>query len=124
MMVKIKKVGMSPRMVTISAFHNYYENSGWEIDSDSKIGEVNSSPEEFKNTDAELDKDIAEQPEDEVSDDEWDEAIDEEVEDDEIEKPLSEMNHKELVEKAISVGIKSDNMNNKQLREAIRKASK
>lgn len=116
MMVKIYKIGNNPKTVSLQAFHNYYENFGWELD-DSSIKKVQQSIDVKKIED----KHEVEEIEQETSDEEWDEAI---MDDEEIEKPLTEMNHDELVDKAKSYGIDTVGMNNKQLRDAIKKANR
>lgn len=115
MMVRITKNG-KVKSVSKTAFHNYYENSGWVIDGyDSKSGgeiphkeSVNPEPE----------NDTVEEVEEVIDEDEWDDAM----LDDEVEKPLSEMTRNELIEKASSMGINTNNMKTNQIREAIKKA--
>lgn len=97
-MVRIGKGEMEKR-VSLSSFHNYYENAGWLI-LDHVVG---SSFEQVDESD-------------EISDSEWDEAIDEEPE-----KPLSEMNREELTAKAESLGIDISGLTkNAQIREKIK----
>lgn len=104
-MVRIKK-GSQERVVARGAYKNYYEGMGWVI-----IGEPP------KATNHETSKDAA----DDVSDEEWDDALAEE--DEEPSKPLSEMNRAELEAMAERLGVSLAGLsNNKQIREAIRAA--
>lgn len=95
-MITIRK-GKMTKEVPASAFANYYQNSGWVADDEpvkKKVVENISEP-------------------DEVSDEDWDSVM-------EDEKPVSEMNREELIAKAKSLGISVGNMNNRQLKDAIR----
>lgn len=91
--VKISKNGME-KEVSVSAFENFFKNSGWEIAGDKKPATSQSKKEEKV-------KEVVEEPVENNSDDEWDEVL----EDEEIEKPLSEMSKKELAEYAENNGI-------------------
>lgn len=95
--------------VSVSAFENFFKNSGWEIAGDKKPATSQSKKEEVK----------VEEPveEDNNSEDEWAEAMEE---DEDIEKPLSEMNKKELMEYAEKNGISLAGLNTvAQYRQAI-----
>lgn len=105
-MVVIKK-GKLRKTVALSSFHNYYENSGWELTGESVVN--NNVKEEFDDLPESVE-------EEEISDSEWDDVMEEEVE-----KPLSEMNRSELESKAASLGIDISGLTkNAQIREKIK----
>lgn len=105
--VKISKNGME-KEVSVSAFENFFKNSGWEIAGDKKPATSQSKKEEKK--------EVVEEPVENNSDDEWDEVL----EDEEIEKPISEMNKKELLDYAEKNGISLAGLNTvNQFRQAI-----
>lgn len=105
--VKISKNGME-KEVSVSAFENFFKNSGWEIAGDKKPATSQSKKEE--------EKEVVEEPVENNSDDEWDEVL----EDEEIEKPISEMNKKELLDYAEKNGISLAGLNTvNQFRQAI-----
>ena len=107
--VKISKNGME-KEVSVSAFENFFKNSGWEIAGGKKPATSQSKKEE------KVEK-VVEEPAENNSEDEWDEVLEE---DDEIEKPLSEMNKKELIEYAEEKGISLAGLNTvNQFRQAI-----
>ena len=109
--VKISKNGME-KEVSISAFENFFKNSGWEIAGDKKPATSQSKKVEK----------VVEEPVENNSEDEWDEVLEE---DDEIEKPLSEMNKKELMEYAENNGISLAGLNTvAQFRQAIQENMK
>ena len=120
-MVKIVK-GKLVNVVTKSAFENFFKSQGWEL-----AGEGNTSPvpnitekKEEKKLDKVVDEPtIEENSDEEINDEDWDEALDELI-DNEVEKPISEMNKEELIAKAKSLGINTNGLSNKQLREAIK----
>ena len=106
--VKISKNGME-KEVSVSAFENFFKNSGWEIAGDKKPATSQSKKEEKV-------KEVVEEPVENNSDDEWDEVL----EDEEIEKPISEMNKKELLDYAENNGISLAGLNTvNQFRQAI-----
>lgn len=93
-MVTIKK-GDKKKVVTNSAFINYYKSSGWAA--------LNGSP--SKNVE-------------EVTEEDWDSVIEEEQT---LEKPLEDMTRKELEAKAKELGIDLTGLGKTaQIREAIR----
>lgn len=99
-MVTIKK-GDKKKVVTKSAFINYYKSSGWAA--------LNGSPsknvEEVNNVE-------------EVTEEDWDSVIEEEQT---LEKPLEDMTRKELEAKAKELGIDLTGLGKTaQIREAIR----
>lgn len=105
--VKISKNGME-KEVSVSAFENFFKNSGWEIAGDKKPATSQSKKEEKK--------EVVEEPVENNSDDEWDEVL----EDEEIEKPISEMNKRELLDYAERNGISLAGLNTvNQFRQAI-----
>lgn len=105
--VKISKNGME-KEVSVSAFENFFKNSGWEIAGDKKPATSQSKKEEKK--------EVVEEPVENNSDDEWDEVL----EDEEIEKPISEMNKRELLDYAEKNGISLAGLNTvNQFRQAI-----
>lgn len=113
-MVKISKNGK--RMdVPSAAYQNFYKGAGWFIVEEPKT--VTDVAEPFDDVHGLVTDD------EEVDDSEWDEVEEEEPEIPEgVEKPIAQMNHDELIEKAVRMGVDvSDNPNNKQLRERIRK---
>ena len=125
MKVAIEKNGVV-KETTMSAFHNFFESSGWVV-----VGEDNSPiTATTAKTPVEPVEQVADEPEvveefveenadeadEEIADEEWEEAIAEE----EVEKPLSEMNRDELVKKASSLGIDVTGKNNNQLRKMIK----
>lgn len=117
-MVKIVKGGIVKK-VSQAAFEDYFKPQGWE-----KFGEGNTSLPPVKEQKVEEVEKVVENTnnvnsDEEVSDEDWDEAIDELV-DEEVEKPISEMNKEELIKKAKKLGIATDGLSNKQLREAIK----
>jgi len=121
MLVTIKKNDLK-KVVSFSAFRNFFKDSGWEIVGEEKsptshieeeVKEEVIEPVEEENTSDEV---VEDTEDDEVADEEWDEAIAEE----EVEKPLSEMNHDELVLKAESLGLNASGKNNSQLRKMIK----
>lgn len=104
--IKISKNGME-KEVSVSAFENFFKNSGWEIAGGKKPATSQSKKEEK----------VVEEPVNNNSDDEWDEVLEE---DDEIEKPLSEMTKKELMEYADKNNISLVGLNTvTQFRQAI-----
>lgn len=110
-MITIAK-GKKTMTVTNSAFHNFYENAGWEVKGNVKEDKVVTKSSK---------KEIEPEPvvEDEASDEDWEEAMN----DEEVEKPLSEMTRAELEVKATELGIEvKKDISNKQLRELIKKA--
>lgn len=107
-MVVIKK-GKLTKTVTLSSFHNYYENSGWELTGENVINNRTDVNEEFDDL-----SDVGN--EEEIPDSEWDDVMEEEVE-----KPLSEMNRTELEAKAASLGVDISGLTkNAQIREKIK----
>lgn len=105
--VKISKNGME-KEVSVSAFENFFKNSGWEIAGDKKPATSQSKKEEKE--------EVVEEPVENNSDDEWDEVL----EDEEIEKPISEMNKRELLDYAERNGISLAGLNTvNQFRQAI-----
>ena len=110
--VKISKNGME-KEVSVSAFENFFKNSGWKIAGDKKPATSQSKKEEKK--------EVVEEPVENNSDDEWDEVL----EDEEIEKPISEMNKKELLDYAERNGISLAGLNTvAQFRQAIQENMK
>lgn len=116
-MLTITKNGKTKK-VSESVFKAVFRDSGWSV-----VGEQSptSAVSEEQIEAVETVKEVVEENkdenvEDEIPDEEWDEAVAEE----DVEKPISEMTHNELVEKAESLGIQTKNMNNKQLRDAIK----
>lgn len=107
--VKISKGDMT-KEVSVSAFENFFKNSGWEIAGNKKPATSQSKKEEVKK----------EEPvEDNNNDDEWAEAMKEE-EDEGIEKPISEMSKKELIDFAEKNGISLAGLNTvAQFKQAI-----
>ena len=123
MLVTIAKNNMQ-KVVSFTAFRNFFKDSGWEIVGEEKsptshikeeVKEEVIEPVEEENTSDEVVEDT-EASDDEIPDEEWDEAIAEE----DVEKPLSEMNHDELVAKAESLGLTASGKNNSQLRKMIK----
>lgn len=114
MLVTIKKNDLK-KVVSFSAFRNFFKDSGWEIVGEEKspTSHIEEEVNEEENTSNEV---VEDTEDDEVADEEWDEAIAEE----EVEKPLSEMNHDELVLKAESLGLNASGKNNSQLRKMIK----
>ena len=111
MFIEIKK-GNKTKKVSMSMFHNYYENAGWKVSSNSEI-EANEAEDAAVDETNEVDNDEAN------SEDEWDELEDEE----DFEKPISEMNNAELKQYAAEHNIDISGLNsNKQIREAIKAA--
>lgn len=121
-MLTITKNGKTKK-VSESVFKTVFKDSGWSV-----VGEQSPtsavSDENVETEKVEIEENVNEVVEenkddsdDEIPDEEWDEAIAEE----EVEKPLSEMNREEMLAKAKNLGINADGMNNKQLREAIKK---
>lgn len=111
--VKIFK-GDLTKEVSVSAFENFFKNSGWEIAGDKKPATSQSKKEK-----------VAEKEEEPVvennNDDEWDEVL----EDEEVEKPLSEMTKKELADYAEKNGISLAGLNTTaQFRQAIQEYMK
>lgn len=103
-MVVIKK-GTNRLKVTNSAYKNFYQYAGWVVEEEKTKKKEKPQP-EVNN--------------DEVSDEEWDEAM---SDDEEPTKPLSEMNRAELEELAKELGVNLAGLStNKQIREAIKAA--
>ena len=110
--VKISKNGME-KEVSVSAFENFFKNSGWEIAGGKKPANSQSKKEKVEEK--------VEEPIENNSDDEWDEVL----EDEDIEKPLSEMNKKELIDYAEKNGISLAGLNTvSQFRQAIQENMK
>lgn len=105
--VKISKNGME-KEVSVSAFENFFKNSGWEIAGGKKPANSQSKKEKVEEK--------VEEPVENNNDDEWDEVLEEE----EIEKPISEMSKKELIEYAEKNGISLAGLNTTaQFKQAI-----
>lgn len=115
-MVKIVK-GDLVNFVPNASFNNFFKSQGWTLADGEKI-----SPKPISNSKKEK---VEEKPiegstiEEEINEEDWDEVMDELV-DEEVEKPISEMNKEELIKKAKKLGIATDGLSNKQLREAIK----
>lgn len=122
-MVIITK-GKEKKRVSISSYDNFFKTNGWVIESEgSTPSETHSKVEKVEEKKPEVEDVEETDSTDDVSEDEWDDALSE-LQDDEVEKPLSDMNKEELLEKAKSLNIKVPNgASNKQIRELI-KASK
>lgn len=121
-MLTITKNG-KVKTVSESVYKTVFKDSGWMVVGEQSPTPVISEEQVEVNNSEENVNEVVENNEDgnvedEIPDEAWEEAVAEE----EVEKPLSEMSHDELVDKAKSLGIaKAEDMNNKQLREAIKK---
>lgn len=107
--------------VPVSSYKNFFKSQGWVMNGEAKPSPT-PIPEKKKETKVEeVVKNEVEEDVDDTSDEDWDEVL----ADEDVEKPLSEMNKKELLDKAASLGMDvSDQLTNKQLREAIKSFGK
>lgn len=119
-MVKIVK-GDLVNFVPNASFNNFFKSQGWTLAEGEEISPkpISAKKEKVEEKPVEEISVVEEPVEEEINEEDWDEVIDELV-DEEVEKPISEMNKEELIKKAKKLGIATDGLSNKQLREAIK----
>lgn len=128
-MVVIKKRNRVYR-VSMGAYNNQFKHLGYKIvgsDGETEKTEQNDLEkfEKAKPQDEEIGDEFEQGNDaetDEDADPEDDEETDEDDEDELSEKPLSKMNTQELEEYAERLGIDTDGLSKKEIREAIKKA--
>lgn len=118
-MVELTKDGKIIK-VPASSYKNFFKSQGWVI-TDGVEKQSTPTPVTAKKKVEPIVEEEIEVDVDDSSDEDWDEVL----ADEDVEKPLSEMNKKELLDKAASLGMDvSDQLTNKQLREAIKSFGK